>query len=176
MAMKYPTGKHPTNRGWGYTFVLFALEYASKARDAGADPNCYLRELMERIDGANSARRSYYVGPAGYDKFKLELWSMEALRVVSKDPNAIKQLRVEHGSPRAAYAARILDLYIKGILTEEVFYQDLDRLYKLALITLEEDLKLNAAGLRSKMLETPEARWGRVGIEVVNVKQRLAAE
>jgi hypothetical protein len=109
------------NRGWGYPFVVFALEYASKARDAGSDPNCYLRELMERIDGANSARCGYYYAAQfnGYDKSTLELWSVAALEAVKKDPKV--KLRVEHGSPKAAFAARILDIYTNGQLTEEIF-------------------------------------------------------
>jgi hypothetical protein len=174
MVMKYPSGKHPTNRGWGYPFVVFGLEYASKARDAGADPNCYLRELMERIDGANSARRGYYYGAQfnGYDKSKLELWSVFALHAVNRDPRV--KLRVEHGSPKAAFAARTLDLYTKDKLTEEVFNQELDRLYKLAVITLDEDQKLNDAGLRSKMLSSPEERWNNVGITIINIKQLTA--
>ncbi len=176
MAKKYSSRRNSTNRGCGFSFVEFALEYATKARDAGADPNCYLRELMESIDGANSARRGYYYAAQfnGYDKSTLELWSVDALQAVGRDPNV--KLRVEHGSPKAAFAVHILDLYTKGKLTEDIFNQELDRLYRLAVITLDEDQKLNDAGLRSKMLETPEDRWARVGIEIVDVKQPRAAE
>ena len=44
-----------------------------------------------------------------------------------------------------------------------------DKLYKLAVITREEDQQLNDAGLRAKMLSSPEERCMKAGIKIVSV-------
>jgi len=58
-----------------------------------------------------------------------------------------------------------VEAYRDGILTEAMAIQYSTDFYRLAYITKAEDMRLNALGLRSKLLETPEARWAAAGIE-----------
>ena len=44
----------------------------------------------------------------------------------------------------------------------------MDTYYKVAVITKEEDRRLNQLKLRSKMMSTPEARWAAAKIELQN--------
>lgn len=73
-------------------------------------------------------------------------------------------MRVEHGTPRRGFARKLLALYQKNELTAATMVELVDRDYRLAVITLEEDQYLNRIA-RSKMFDTPEERWAAAGIE-----------
>ena len=92
----------------------------------------------------------------------INTWSIEALAARRSDPKA--KLIIEHGTPRTVFAKMIYRLYHDGKLTEELFDTLIAKHYRLAVLTKAEDQRLNAAGLRSKMLETAEARWDQVEI------------
>ena len=92
---------------------------------------------------------------------------MAALTAYRENKKA--KLVVEHGSPRTQFALLVFDLYKRRKLTEAKLRGLYDKLYKLAVITGEEDQQINDAGLRAKMLSSPEERWLKAGIKIVSV-------
>jgi len=89
------------------------------------------------------------------------LWSKAARKLKKKSPNLKPKdyLRVEHGTPRRAFARKILALYREKKLNEKSVNNLVRRYWKLAVITLSEDEKLNKAGFRSKIFAAPGKRW-----------------
>jgi hypothetical protein len=71
--------------------------------------------------------------------------------------------------PNTQFALLVFDLYKRRKLTEAKLRGLYDKLYKLAVITGEEDQQINDAGLRAKMLSSPEERWLKAGIKIVSV-------
>lgn len=62
-------------------------------------------------------------------------------------------------------AQLVLEAYPKGHLDDDTWLKNLvNKRWKLAVITLEEDKKLNSKA-RSKAFNTPEERWEYGGIE-----------
>jgi hypothetical protein len=96
----------------------------------------------------------------------VELWSVAAIKIRDSTPHAKPRdvFRVEHGTPRRSFARMILAIYQKGNLNEKTAKELVERYWKLAVITLDEDQRLNKTA-RSKMFETPEERWRAAGIE-----------
>jgi hypothetical protein len=95
------------------------------------------------------------------------LWSEKALEEYSKDKKAARNLVREHGAPRTPFAVMILELYLSGNLNEKVMNDKLDLHYKLAVITKDEDKRLNAIRARSKMYPSPDERWAAAGINII---------
>ncbi len=93
------------------------------------------------------------------------LWSCEARRLKKKKPNGKPKdmFRVEHGTPRRAFARMVLDLYNKDRLNEKTMRKIVDNHWKVAVVTLKEDQRLNKIA-RSTVFPTPEERWGKAGI------------
>jgi hypothetical protein len=124
--------------------------------------------LKRRIECYFFGYAELYAGPKGVPYDQIDLWSEGAIAEYSKDKSNVRNFVKEHGTPRTVFAAMILDIYLRGELTKEVMNQNFDTFYKLAVITKEEDARLNAIGARAKMYETPEKRWTAAGIKVVN--------
>jgi len=101
---------------------------------------------------------------------QVPLWSKKAIQLRNTLPDAkpFQYLRVEHGTPRRAFAREVLSLYRKDRLTTRTMANLVQRSYRLAVITIEEDRALNKLA-RSKVLTTPEARWASAGIEFPNI-------
>ena len=97
---------------------------------------------------------------------QVELWSVKAKRLRKKMPDGKPKdlFRVEHGTPRRAFARKAFTLYQKGKLSEKSMQKLVHRYWKLAVITLEEDQCLNRVA-RSRMFDTPEKRWSAAGIK-----------
>ena len=72
--------------------------------------------------------------------------------------------RVEHGTPRRGFARKFLSLYQHKELNEVKVKELVERHWKLAVITLDEDQLLNKKA-RSQVYDTPEERWKEAGIE-----------
>jgi len=58
----------------------------------------------------------------------------------------------------------VLDLYQKEKLNSKTMTRLIKRFWKLAVITLEEDERLNKIA-RSKIFKTPDERWEAAGIK-----------
>jgi hypothetical protein len=97
------------------------------------------------------------------------VWSVAAKRATSN-----KEVMIEHGTPKSEFVKLVYDVYLAGRLTEEVLISMMENLWKIAVITKEEDARLSGAGLRSKRLESPEARWAAVGIQFAEQEAQSA--
>ena len=97
---------------------------------------------------------------------QVKLWSKEARKLQNRYPKAKPQnhFRVEHGTPRREFASMVLNLYKENKLNEKTINALVNRYWKLAVITLQEDKRLNRIA-RSKMFNTPEERWSEAGIK-----------
>ena len=93
----------------------------------------------------------------------------QRLRLPPTAENKKAKLVVEHGSPRTQFALLVFDLYKRRKLTEAKLRGLYDKLYKLAVITGEEDQQINDAGLRAKMLDRRKNAGCRPGIKIVSV-------
>lgn len=88
---------------------------------------------------------------------------MRALEAKAANPNRPEgqYLRVEHGTPRRQFARMVLNGFQEGRMSEEWLNDLSDRMWRIAVVTVEEDRLLD----RSIDLGDPEARWRAVGIE-----------
>ena len=93
---------------------------------------------------------------------QVKLWSLAAKKFKSKVSFG-KYVRVEHGTPRRAFAHMVLKLYRKQKLNKREMDKLVKKYWKLAVITIEEDRRLGKIA-RSKMYKTPEQRWRAAGI------------
>jgi hypothetical protein len=96
----------------------------------------------------------------------VNLWSIKArgLRDALPDAKPRDYFRVEHGTPRRSFARKVRDAYQAGKLDAATMDALVEREYRLAVITIEEDRLLNKMA-RSKVSDTPEERWRAAGIE-----------
>jgi hypothetical protein len=97
---------------------------------------------------------------------QVSLWSVRAIEVRERMPTAKPReyFRVEHGTPRRAFARKVLELYWKEELTSKSMPNLVKRYWKLAVITLEEDERLNKIA-RCKSFKSPDRRWAAAGIK-----------
>ncbi|MBP9759775.1 MAG: hypothetical protein KBD24_00210 [Candidatus Pacebacteria bacterium] len=104
----------------------------------------------------------------------VDVWSLAATRAKKMNPDRGygEYLRVEHGTPRRAFANLILDLYHEGKLTNQTVDELVRNYWKLAVITLGEDQMLAKGKLRSKMCVTPEERWAMAGIRFPKARSK----
>jgi hypothetical protein len=86
------------------------------------------------------------------------------LRNAKPDAKPRDTLRVEHGTPRRGFARRVLGRYQRNELSSATMDELVKRDYRVAVITLEEDQRLNQVA-RSRVFATPEERWAAAGIE-----------
>jgi hypothetical protein len=97
---------------------------------------------------------------------EIKHWSKAALKL--KSPETLKKagsyFRVEHGTPRRELARKVLAVFLKKKLDQQSLDELVRNHWKLAVITLEEDVKL-ARIARSKGYDTPDARWAAAEIE-----------
>ena len=89
-------------------------------------------------------------------------WSKAARKMARENPDVAARpggfLRVEHGTPRRAFASQVLSLYQTGKLSSRTMNALVRKKWKLAVITLEEDRELNRIA-RSVPSATPDERW-----------------
>lgn len=97
---------------------------------------------------------------------QVKLWSKAAKEIKKLHSKAKPQnyFRVEHGTPRREFSRMVLRFYMEKKLNKKTMDHLSKKYWKLAVITLEEDKKLNKIA-RSKMFDTPEKRWAKAGIK-----------
>jgi hypothetical protein len=141
-----------------------ACRHAEELIEAGITENLAIRTLELFTDVYAKLHNGGSATPHHVDH--VELWSVEAMKLRKMTPDAKPRdhFRVEHGTPRRAFARMTMDLYRHGRLNEKGMNQLVKRYWKLAVITLEEDRRLNKVA-RSKVFKTPEERWAAAGIE-----------
>lgn len=116
---------------------------------------------------ANSYAKFHVVGNVSPDHVNdYQLWSDAALTLTRDNPNCRKEglLRVEHGTPRRQFARIIFERWKTAEITEVWMKQQIQDLWKVAVITVEEDRRLNKIA-RSKLFNNPFDRWRSAGIE-----------
>jgi hypothetical protein len=100
----------------------------------------------------------------------IDIYASQSIRglpiPVSKAAHGLpkSQCRYEHGTPMSAIITMFIEAYKANKLTKESSLE-IAKLWRVAHITLEEDKRLNASGLRSKAMNLPHERWSQVGIE-----------
>ena len=97
---------------------------------------------------------------------QVNLWSVEAKKIRDRKPDAKPKdhFRVEHGAPRRPVARKVIGMYQDNNLNDEALNKLVRQHWRLAVITLEEDQRLNKIA-RSNMFDTPEERWAAAGIK-----------
>ena len=153
--------------------IEIACRHYFELRKAGVTKNLSIRTVELFID---VYAKVYLYGNANphsiWDVKDERYWSIKAIQ--KRDILSIHKghltlragdhFRVEHGTPRRALASLVLCRYgRKTTFDESSLRQIIDRHWRLAVITLEEDRHLNKLA-RARPFETPEARWAEAGI------------
>ena len=96
---------------------------------------------------------------------QVSLWSVAARNLHAENPSIKPKdyLRVEHGTPRRALGRTVMDLFHKNDLSERSMAAVVKQFWKLAVITVDEDARLNKIA-RAKMYDAPELRWAAADI------------
>ncbi len=143
--------------------LALACRHVKELMAAGMTENLAIRSLEQFADIYAKLLCGGSATPNHVDQ--VTLWSVAAAQFRSVNPTAEPQrhFRVEHGTPRRQFARLVLDLFETGRLDDENMRLLVARRWKLAVITIEEDRRLNAR-FRSRLFDTPEARWTAAGI------------
>ena len=144
--------------------LKLACRHVEEMMAAGVTENLAIRTLELFADVYAKMHNGGTASPHHVGDVKL--WSIEAQRLRNRMPNAKPRshFRVEHGTPRRAFARAVLSLFQKNDLSRKTMSELIEREYKLAVITLKQDRHLNKVA-RSKRFDTPEERWAAAGIE-----------
>ena len=145
--------------------LLLACRHVQEMLDAGITYNFAIRTLEHWADWYSNHYKSTRGKFQVYSVRNIDLWSKAALRDKKKHPKKrpLEYLRVEHGTPRRAFAGMVLKLFKSKRLNENSVNRLADRYWQLAVITLEEDRRLNKMA-RSKAYPSPAKRWAAAGI------------
>jgi len=153
--------------------LALACRHLEEMIAAGVTENGAIRTLELFADVYAKCYKGGSATPHHVDQ--VDLWSVKARRIRSRMPDAKPRdyFRVEHGTPRRGFARKVLELYRKDKLSAKTMAKLVERYWKLAVITLEEDERLNKVA-RSKTFNTPEERWAAAGIwfQKVNSKPK----
>lgn len=130
-------------------------------REAGMTENLAIRNVVEFADFYGRLRCHGRMGPVKVRH--CGQWSLKAVEAHAADPSRPtgQYLRIEHGTPRRQFARMVLNGYKEGRLSEEWMNDLCDRMWRIAVITHEEDRSL----ARSVDMGDPEARWKAAGIK-----------
>jgi len=143
--------------------LRLACYHVAELMKAGVSENLAIRTLELLADVFGKIHCGGSATPNHVNQVKL--WSASAIQLkgtaVSTAPRDL--FRVEHGTPRRHFARLVIALNERGELTQETMSKLVDDHWKLAVITLDEDRRLNRVA-RSKASATPEERWALAGI------------
>ena len=143
--------------------LKIACRHVQEMIDAGVTENLAIRTL--ELFGDVYAKMQVIGNTSPHHVKHVKLWSINAKKLRDALPGAKPRdyFRVEHGTPRRGFARKILALHQTNALTavsmDELVVND----YRLAVITLEEDQRLNKIA-RSKLYNTAEERWAAANI------------
>jgi hypothetical protein len=138
-----------------------ACRHVRELIEAGVTENLAIRSLEQFTDFYAKKHHGGSVTPHHVRQIPQRQWSVAAREARKLDPKAL--LRVEHGTPRRAFARKVLALFEKDNLTEDAMATLSQKLWKLAVVTIEEDSRLNKIA-RSKAADSPDERWKSAGI------------
>jgi hypothetical protein len=141
--------------------LKIACRHVRELIDAGVTENLAIRSLEQFADFYAKRHCGGSVTPHHVRQVDRRQWSLAALK--ERERNPLAKLRVEHGTPRREFARRVMELFDKNNLTEDAMATLIQRFWKLAVITIEEDARLNRVA-RSKAADSPDQRWEKAGI------------
>jgi hypothetical protein len=123
--------------------LALACRHFEEMIAAGVTENGAIRTLELFADVYAKMHRGGSATPHHVDQ--VDLWSVKARRLRNRIPDAKPKdhFRVEHGTPRRCFARKVVELYRKDKLSEKNMAKLAERYWKLAVITLEEDERLN---------------------------------
>ncbi len=144
--------------------ILLACRHVEEMRAAGVTENLSIRTLEQFVDVY--AKIFHGGSPVPHHVDQVLLWSLDARKLIKSNPDLKPKdyLRVEHGTPRRGLARKVYALYQAQALNKESLDNLVQKYWKLAVITIEEDNRLNKTA-RSKVFDCPEDRWAAAGIQ-----------
>jgi hypothetical protein len=141
--------------------LKIACRHVRELIDAGVTENLAIRSLEQFADFYAKMHCGGSATPHHVRQVPRRQWSVAAREEFERNPLA--KLRVEHGTPRRAFAKKVMDLFDNDNLTEDAMATLIKRFWKLAVITIEEDARLNRIA-RSRAADSPDERWRRAEI------------
>jgi hypothetical protein len=134
-------------------------------RCAGVSENYAIRTLELMTDSYAVVVHGGVPSPHHVQRVPRPQWSQQARKVYDLNPKLRPKdnFVVEHGTPRRTFARAVLDLWKSGDLNSESLQDLAKKLWKLAVITIEEDGRLSKLP-KKKLFDTPDARWAAAGI------------
>lgn len=142
--------------------LKMACRHVQELMSAGVSENLAIRSLELFADVYAKLLTGGSATPHHVEQVPRNQWSIAAMKLYEDNPSVAARpghyLRVEHGTPRREFARRVMKLYESGELTEPALAVLTNESWKLAVITLEEDAKLNKIA-RSEAAASPEERW-----------------
>ncbi len=143
--------------------IYLACRHVEEMMAEGVTENMAIRTLELFVD--TYAKIFHGGSPVPHHVDQVLLWSVDARNLIKTSPELKPKdcLRVEHGTPRRGLARKVFDLYQGKSLTKEHLDNLVQKYWKLAVITIEEDSRLNKIA-RSKVFDSPEDRWAAAGI------------
>ncbi|MFI5021598.1 MAG: hypothetical protein ACHQRJ_08100 [Alphaproteobacteria bacterium] len=140
--------------------IKLACRHVNQLMAEGVTENLAIRTLEIFTDVYAKRYKGGSATPHHVDQ--VTLWSVDARKKRKQFPNA--KLRVEHGTPRRAFARKVMELYRERKLNAYAMNQLVKRYWKLAVVTIEEDKRLNKVA-RSTAFDTPDKRWAAADIK-----------
>lgn len=143
--------------------VKLCCRHVVEMMDAGISENLAIRILELMTDNYAKFRVFNQCSPNHVDQF--DHWSKAARKAKAANPKGKPGtfLTVEHGTPRRDFSRDVLAAYKAGKLTEKWMEKHCAAMWKIAVITHEENLRLNQ--LKGKRFANPDARWDAAQIE-----------
>jgi len=145
--------------------IQIACRHVDELMQAGVTQNLAIRSLELYCDLYAKLLHGGKATPHHVTQVHPQHWS-RAARILHKKPPSKRvgdYLRVEHGTPRRAFACMVLAMYRKNRLSTATLNALARKRWKLAVITLKEDVILNRVS-RSIPFVSPEQRWRAAGI------------
>jgi hypothetical protein len=147
--------------------LVMVCAHFKEMREGGITENLAIR-LLELL--ADCYAKYLVVGSVTPNHIKqVKLRSISAQSFIENNPDTKPKgtLVVEHGTPRRAFARMVYNLYLSQELNESRMNDLVHRYWRLAVITVDEDARLNKIA-RSRAFDSPEERWKAAGIEFYN--------
>jgi hypothetical protein len=147
--------------------LRIACRHVDELIAAGVTENLAIRTLELFSDVYAKMLNGGSATPHHVDQVKH--WSVAARKIREDNPHARPKdhFRVEHGTPRRGFARKVLILYHDENLNEATMAAAVAQYWKLAVITLEEDIRLNKLA-RSTMFERPSASVSLIACGIVS--------
>jgi hypothetical protein len=138
--------------------IQIACRHYQEMRAANVTENLAIRTLELFVDVYAKVHSGGT--PAPHHVSQVRQWSTKARELKKRKPHAKPKdhFRVEHGTPKRELARLVFDLHQEKKLNSQNLNKLIKRYWKLAVITLDEDRRLNNIA-RKKMYNSPDDRW-----------------